>query len=102
MNERLRFHRLVPDDLAAAIRWYAKISPNLANRFRTEIDSTLVRLSDSPQMYAQDADGLRYARVGIFPYLIQYRSEGSTVLIIGVYHSSSDPGKWRERIHGTR
>jgi plasmid stabilization system protein ParE len=102
MNERLRFHRLVPDDLAVAIRWYDEISPNLANRFRTEIDATFDRISANPQMYAQDSDGLRYTRVGIFPYLIQYRTEGSTTLIVGVYHSSSDPEKWRDRARGTR
>ena len=102
MNERLRFHRLVPDDLVVAVRWYAGISPNLANRFRTEIDSTFNRISENPLMYAEDDDGLRYARVGIFPYLIQYRSEGSTTLIIGVYHASSDPGKWRDRIRESR
>ncbi len=102
MNETLRFHRLVPDDLAAAIRWYNGISPTLANRFRTEISLAFDRITANPLMYAQDTDGLRYARVATFPYLIQYAAQGSIPLIIGVYHVSSDPTKWREWIRHTR
>ena len=102
MNEPLRFHRLVPDDLAAAIRWYTGISPTLADRFRTEIGLAFDRILANPLMYAQDTNGLRYAHVATFPYLIQYSAQGPTPLIIGVYHASSDPAKWRERIRLTR
>lgn len=102
MNDSVRFHRLVPDDLADAIRWYDAISPQLANRFREAVNDMLDRIAQSPLMYAEDRDGLRYASIKNFPYLIQYSTQGPVPLIVGVYHSSSNPDSWRQRVQNIR
>lgn len=37
MNDAIRFHPHVPNDIAGAIAWYDEVSGELANRYRTAV-----------------------------------------------------------------
>lgn len=100
MNDSLRFHSLVPSDLAAAISWYEEISPNLANRFRQAVGAAFEKIKAQPLIYGIAFDDVRLVRVSRFPYLVQFRMRGGTAHILGVFHSASDPEKWQKRTHG--
>jgi len=98
MADRLRFHRLAPDDLRDAINWYDEISVELANRFRGSVESCLDKVDAHPEAFAVAFDDVRFARIERFPYLILFREDRDTVHVLGVFHSASDMEKWRHRL----
>ncbi len=96
-DESLRFHPDVTFDLREAIGWYADISADLANRFRAMVNSGLDHVAVNPVLYPAVFDDVRFLRVHRFPYLIQYRVVNDIPYILGIFHSSSNPDKWRRR-----
>ena len=100
MVDRLRFHPLVASDLRDAIAWYDDISVGLGNRFRERVDSRFDDILANPEFFGRAFDDVRFARVHRFPYVILFRSTAETVFVLGVFHTASDPEKWRRRAAG--
>ena len=97
MAEPLRFHPLVADDLEAAKNWYGDISPELGNRFRAAVDSRLDAVELRPESFGVVDPPLRASRVKRFPYLIVFEHSHLATDALGVFHTASDPNKWRGR-----
>jgi len=97
MAELLRFHPLVADDLEAAANWYDNISPELGIRFRAAIDSRLDAVELRPESFGVVDPPLRASRVERFPYLIVFEHSQMATDVMGVFHTASDPNKWRAR-----
>jgi len=97
MADPLRFHPLVSDDLSAATSWYDNISVELGNRFRRSIDARLDAIELRPESFGSVDGDLRVGRVDRFPYLIIFEQSQTVTEILGVFHSASDPKKWRGR-----
>ena len=99
MAEKLRFHPQVATDLSDAIAWYEERSFGLGNRFRATVDARFDDILKAPELFPRAFDDVdfRFARLPRFPYLVLYRIERDTVFVLGVFHSASDPAKWRRR-----
>ena len=99
MAETLRYHPSVTDDIAAAIDWYDARSIGLGERFRSAADARFDNIQGAPLIFPRAFDDLdyRFARIPKFPYLILFRIRGEFVHVLGVFHSASDPAKWRSR-----
>ena len=97
MAEPLRFHPLVADDLEAAAKWYDDISIELGNRFRASVDSRFDAVELRPESFGMVDPALRPARVNRFPFLIVFEHSRIATEVLGVFHSASDPDKWRKR-----
>ena len=97
MAEPLRFHPDVADDLEGAAAWYDEISVELGNRFRAAVDSRLDAVELRPESFGVVDPPLRGARVERFPYLIVFEHSSVAMEVLGVFHSASDPKKWRRR-----
>ena len=97
MTDPLRFHPLVVDDLEAAANWYDDISLELGNRFRASVDSRFDAVELRPESFGLVDPPLRAARVNRFPYLIIFEHSLSSTNVLGVFHTASDPNKWRKR-----
>ncbi len=99
MAETLRYHPRVPDDISAGIDWYEEQSLGLGERFRSAVDARFDDILGAPEMFPRAFDDLdhRFARIPKFPYLVLYRVRGDVVHVLGVFHSASDPAKWRSR-----
>ncbi len=99
MARRLRFHPLVADDISAAIDWYEGRSVGLGDRFRLAVDARFDDIVASPEMYPRAFDDAeyRFARISKFPYLVLFRVRPSAVHVVGLFHSATDPQKWRRR-----
>jgi len=95
---KLRFGSFVPDDLVNALNYYEAISPSLANRFRVRVNRRLDDLTIRPESFPQDIPPIRFAKIDRFPYLIFFTIKNKHVLVLGIVHGSSEPGKWRERL----
>jgi hypothetical protein len=99
MARRPRFHPLVADDISAAIDWYEGRSAGLGERFRSAVDGRFDDIIASPELFLRafdDAD-YRFARIPKFPYLVLFRVRPGAVHVVGVFHSATDPKKWRRR-----
>ncbi len=97
MADPLRFYPLVADDLSAATAWYDEISPEIGNRFRTAVDSRLDAVELRPESFGMVDPPLRAARAERFPYLIVFEHSRLATEMLGVFHTASDPKKWRAR-----
>lgn len=99
MAKRLRYHPLVADDISAGIDWYEARSAGLGERFRSAVDARFDDIASAPEVFTRAFDDLdyRFARIRKFPYLILYRVRSEFVNVLGVFHSASDPAKWRRR-----
>ncbi|WP_425395682.1 type II toxin-antitoxin system RelE/ParE family toxin [Aeoliella sp.] len=98
MDERLRLHPLVADDLQAATVWYDNISVELGNRFRNAINAVLDDIVRRPSLYGTAMDRYRFARVRRFPYVVLFEEHtDGWIHVYGVLHGSSDPQKWLSR-----
>ncbi len=97
MAEPLRFHPLVADDIEAAANWYDNISPDLGHRFCVAVDFRLDAVELRPESFGVVDHPLRASRVERFPYLIVFEHSKSATDVLGVFHTASDPNKWRGR-----
>ena len=99
MADRLRFHPQVAADLSEAIAWYEERSVGLGDRFRAAVDARFGDILKTPELFARAFDDVdfRFVRVRRFPYLVLYRIREDIVYVLGVFHSASDPDKWRRR-----
>jgi hypothetical protein len=97
MGKEPRYHPLVAEDLATAVKQYDDISIDLGNRFRASVRSRVEFITEHPESYARIHDQLRAVTVERFPYVILYELEGGVVAILGVFHAASDRERWFER-----
>ena len=99
MAKQLRYHPWVADDISAGNDWYESQSTGLGGRFRSAVDDRFDDIVTAPEMFPLAFDDLdfRFARIPTFPYLVLYRVRAEIVYVLGVFHSASDPEKWRRR-----
>ncbi len=99
MADNLRFHPLVASDLLEAIGWYEQRSIGLGNRLRAAVDARFDDIRQTPELFPRAFDDVdfRFVRVRRFPYLVLYRVRKDHLHVLGVFHSASDPAKWRRR-----
>lgn len=98
MAEQLRFHPLVAEDLKAAVGWYDDISPGLGDRFRIAVEQRFDSVAEFPESFGIVFQNARAARISVFPYLLLFEYLMDAVHILGVFHSASNPAKWRGRL----
>jgi plasmid stabilization system protein ParE len=99
MAERRRYHPRVAEDIAAAIDWYESRSVGLGERFRAAVDARFDDIGDAPEMFPLAFDDVdsRFVRIRKSPYLQLFRVRATIVQVLGLFHSASDPAKWRRR-----
>ena len=92
------FHRLARKEAQAAEAWYRSRNPNAAERFRLTVERTAHRIEAAPDTYPLLRGTYRQLRVTGFPYTLIYRtSDGPSVMVVPVAHTSRRPGYWRRR-----
>ncbi len=93
-----RFHKLFPTDLASATAYYDRISFDLGNRFRGSVRDKLQSICERPESFGFARKPVRGAMVDGFPYLLLFRVASTSIYVAGLYHASSDPSRWLDRV----
>ena len=101
MGSELRFHPHVATDIRDGYRWYADISVELGESFRRLVDARFDDIADHPEHFPVAFDDVRFAKMKRFPYIILFRKSETAVYVLGVFHGSSNPAKWRGRSTGS-
>jgi plasmid stabilization system protein ParE len=92
---------IVPEaeqDITEAYAWYEGRRVGLGEEFLNSIDAAIETIRRSPEMYSVVHECYRRALVRRFPYAIVYEDVEGTVIVYGVFHTSRDPEKWRQRM----
>lgn len=97
MDKTLRFHPMVAADLTDATGWYDAISSELGNRFRESVNARLDVIASRAESFGLVDEHLRVTRLHGFPYFVVFEMLEQHVEVIGLFHSASDPEKWRGR-----
>ena len=80
-----------------ATTYYDEISLDLGNRFRKAVRDRIEQITERPESFGRIHEQLRAAMVERFPYVVLFEYDNETVAILGVFHASSDHGRWFER-----
>lgn len=91
---KYRYDSEAREEYRNAIHFYGKA----AERFFDAVESTIVKIRNSPTQFREIEPGVRVSRVPDFPYAIYYIIESSEIVIVAVKHDRRDPGYWRHRI----
>jgi toxin ParE1/3/4 len=92
--------RLLPEAKAEfdeAADWYEGQRGGLGLRFVGQIRAVLRRIARNPKLHAAVYKDVRKAVVARFPYVVLYREEDRSVVVIAVFHASRNPGVWKSR-----
>jgi len=94
----VRWSRIAAEEARHARRVYAAEQDGLGARFVQELQTAISRIEAFPLAWPVVESPIRRAVVNRFPYLIHYTIEGDTLTILGVYHASRAPIRWRDRL----
>lgn len=84
-------------EIRSAARWYQRIDPNLAFRFRQETFATLRRIEKSPYHFRIVDGKTRRALLKHFPYSIFFTLKKHGPFVIAVVHQRRSDTIWRDR-----
>lgn len=85
-------------DITEAYAWYERRRAGLGEEFLSSVDACMESIRRQPEMYPVVHENYRRSLTRRFPYAVFYESAGSVVTIYAVFHTSRDPGKWRQRL----
>jgi plasmid stabilization system protein ParE len=85
-------------DIDEAYNWYEGRRVGLGEDFLSAVDACIQAICREPEMHAKAHEDYRRGLVRRFPYAVFYEYAGDAVTIYGVFHTSRDPRKWRERV----
>ena len=94
----VRFHRLARAELEQAVDYYEGQRSGLGLDLQTEIEVTVRRLEQNPQLGALYKNTCsRYRVLRRFPYVVFYRELETTLWIVAVAHGKRRPDYWSRR-----
>ena len=84
-------------DISAAANWYNSKQHDLGKQFVQEIRSKTLLIKHNPKIYPVRYKNIRTTVLDVFPFMIHYTFDESnkTILIVGVFHTSLNPDRWR-------
>lgn len=85
-------------DISAAANWYNSKQHDLGKQFVQEIRSKTLLIKHNPKIYPVRYENIRTTILDIFPFMIHYSIDESnnTILIVGIFHTSLNPDRWRK------
>ena len=84
-------------DISDAANWYNSKQQDLGKQFVKEIRNKTLLIVHNPKIYPVRYKNIRTTVLDVFPFMIHYTFDESikTILIVGVFHTSLNPDRWR-------
>lgn len=95
---RLVVSRQAGADIKAVYRWYEDQRPGLGREFKLALEAAVTRIQRTPESFRIAFEPFHRALLRRFPFEVFYEFDDQRVVIHLVFHTSQDPGKWRERL----
>lgn len=93
-----RFLFPAEEEMTEAALFYDKQSPGLGQGFVDDVQGSVNRLRQYPQLGAEIETGLRRLLLHRFPFSLIYAVEPEEILIVSVAHHGRHPDYWRSRV----
>jgi len=98
MTYSLRFRPEVVGDLEDAAKWYDDRKLELGGQFLRECKAALERIQKRPEQGSIGTADVRSVRIHRFPYVVHYRIEGTSIVVLAIMFGGRDPSAWQVRI----
>jgi toxin ParE1/3/4 len=99
MKYQVDFRTEALQDILEAIEWYEEKREGLGDELFIAIENEKHFIEQNPYHYEDKYKGIRKAITKRFPYILYYRIESETqVLVYAVLHMQRSPGKWEKRL----
>ncbi len=85
-------------DIAEAYAWYESRRTGLGEEFLSCVEACSEAIRRAPEMHVVVHENYRRALARRFPYAVFYEYVEGRVTVYGVFHTSRNPNKWRQRI----
>jgi plasmid stabilization system protein ParE len=76
---------------------YCSVSPELAVRFREELDSKVGALSENPFLCHNRGGGIFSVRLKVFPFSLYYRIKTDHIRVLAFLHYRRSPQRYKRR-----
>ena len=90
--------RIAPEAIDDAYAWYDERRTGLGAEFLSCLDACIQAISRWPESHPAVFQSYRRALVRRFPYAVFYEVQANNLTVYGVFHTSRDSSKWRERL----
>ena len=94
---KIRFVEEAQHEFLDAISDYEEARSGLGQRFKDEVDRSVLWVADHPELYRLRPSAYRRINLRIFPYYIPYIVREQTLWILAVAHASRKPLYWISR-----
>ena len=86
-------------DIENAMNWYQNQKAGLEMEFQNELFASVRKIGKQPLVHQIRYQKTRVRFLKRFPYGIHFNvnNEQSTILLIGLFHTSENPVKWKKR-----
>lgn len=98
MSYEVQVRRVEELDIVEAHVWYETQQIGLGAEFRLEISQVIDRLAATPLIYQIVHRDVRRAIVRRFPYLVWYRVNAETVIVLASTYAGRDPERVKARL----
>jgi plasmid stabilization system protein ParE len=88
----------IEQDILEAYSWYEDRRSGLGEEFLSCVDACIEAICRTPEMHVVVHENYRRGLVRRFPFAIFYEYAAATVTVYGVFHTSRNPDKWRQRL----
>jgi len=97
-NIEIQYHPAAADEVVRANSWYKDIDPNVAQKFKLELDRAERLVIRSPATWASYFHGTNGFRFRGFPFVMAYIAREESIFVVALAHSRRRPGYWKNRI----
>jgi plasmid stabilization system protein ParE len=78
-------------DYVHALEWYEARQPGLGQEFDTELLALFERIKQGPELFQNETEGVRKARMPRFKHWIYFTVEGDEIGVVAIWHPSRNP-----------
>jgi len=97
MKYNIEISEIAEDEMQEAYLWYETQREGLGERLQQRIDEMIESIEDNPRKFQVRYEDVRIAFLHKFRYGIHLRIQGETIFIIGFFHTSMNPERWKDR-----
>jgi plasmid stabilization system protein ParE len=89
-------------DMREAVDWYDLRDDELGDRLENEFYAALSKIAAHPLMHQSVYKEFRRVLLKPFPYLLYYRLDGGTVVVVLLFHAARNPHRARNLLDHRR
>lgn len=89
-------------EMREVFRWYESQRSGLGGEFLGELDRAIEAVRRAPDAYLRCYGNFSRFKLARFPYVVFYEWSGEVIYIVGVFHTSRDPGVWPRTLRKRR